>query len=69
MQEAVERLLANDKDEIQELRAKIQHADEQITRGEYTDYSEQTIKQLAERVKAAGRTRLDSEKETGARSG
>jgi Arc/MetJ-type ribon-helix-helix transcriptional regulator len=67
VQEAVERLLANDEDDLQELREKIQHAEDQIARGEYTDYNELTIKQLADRVKAVGRSRLASEKQTGTR--
>jgi Arc/MetJ-type ribon-helix-helix transcriptional regulator len=62
IEEAVMRLLAEDEEELQEIREKLQHAEEQITRGEYTDYDERNIRQLADRVKAAGRTQLASGK-------
>ncbi len=65
--DAVERLLANDAEELEEMREKLAHADEQIAHGAYTDYNEHTIMQLAERVKTAGRRSLAADKKTGTR--
>jgi hypothetical protein len=44
------------------LRSEIDHADEQLARGEFTDYDETTISDLAEAVKTRGRLRLAEER-------
>ncbi len=46
------------------LRAKIDEADRELERGEFTDYDENSIQQLAEDVKRRGRTHLDEERKT-----
>jgi Arc/MetJ-type ribon-helix-helix transcriptional regulator len=42
--------------------AELEHADGQIASGEYTEYNENTIQRLAERVKARGQARLAEER-------
>jgi hypothetical protein len=44
------------------LRSEIDHADEQLARGEFTDYDETTISGLAEAVKTRGCLRLAEER-------
>ena len=62
--EAVQRLLAEDEEDIEELRAMLAKADKQIERGEYTEYTAETIHLLAERIKAEGRARRAEREET-----
>ena len=40
----------------------LDHADEQLARGEYTEYDENTIRDLSERVKVRGQARLAQER-------
>ena len=47
------------------LRAELAHADEQIERGEYTEYADHRI--LAKEIHERGSKRLASERKTGAR--
>jgi len=44
------------------LRSELDHADEQLARGEFSEYDETTIQGLAEAVKARGRARLAEER-------
>jgi hypothetical protein len=44
------------------LRSELDHADEQLARGEFSDYDETTILGLAEAVKARGRAHLAEER-------
>ena len=44
------------------LRAAIDHADRQIENGEFTEYDENTIQDLAEAVKRRGKERLAAER-------
>jgi Arc/MetJ-type ribon-helix-helix transcriptional regulator len=60
--EALERFLAEEEEDVQELRTMLRHAEQQIERGEYTDYDEHTIGSLADNVKAAGRARLSADR-------
>jgi putative addiction module CopG family antidote len=62
--EAVQRFLADEEQDIEELRAMLAKADEQIERGEYTEYNAQTIHLLAERVKADGRAKRSAHEKT-----
>ena len=62
--EAVRRFLAEDEEDIEELRAMLAKADEQIERGDYTEYNAETIHLLAERIKADGRAKGIERKET-----
>ena len=43
------------------------HAGEQLDRGEYSEYDENTIQDLAERVKTRGQARLAEERNSGVR--
>ena len=52
---------------LQELLAAIDHSDEQLARGEYTEYDENTILDLAEDVKRRGMARLAKEHKNGNR--
>ena len=62
------RLLRERDGRMSELRADIHAGFEAVGRGEYKDYDEETIKQLAARVKARGRKRLLQEgRKTGTR--
>ena len=62
------RLLRERDGRLTELRADIRAGFEAVERGEYKDYDEETVKQLAERVKARGRKRLLQEgRKTGTR--
>ena len=47
--------------ELQAIREKIDRGLEQIERGEYIEYDERTVKDLAEEVKTRGRQRLAKE--------
>jgi Arc/MetJ-type ribon-helix-helix transcriptional regulator len=47
------------------LRAELDHADEQVERGEYTDYDDHRI--LAREIQERGLKRLDSQRKTGTR--
>jgi antitoxin ParD1/3/4 len=62
------RLLRERDGRLTELRADIRAGFEAVERGEYKDYDEKTVKQLAARVKARGRKRLLQEgRKTGTR--
>ena len=47
---------------LEELRRSLQDASEQIDRGEYSQYDERTVKNLAEDVKATGARSLSRQK-------
>src|SRR5438067_12751463 len=52
------RLLKEQDENLAQLRAEIRAGFDAVERGEYEDYDETTIKELAERVKARGLSRL-----------
>jgi hypothetical protein len=51
---------------LDDLRRALDEAEEQLNRGEFTDYDEQTIRDLVESVKARGQARLAPERDNGA---
>ena len=57
----------SERENFQAIRAELDHADEQLERGEYTEYDENTIQDLAERVKTRGRARLAEERDSSVR--
>jgi len=61
------RLLKERDERLASLRRDIRAGFEAVERGEYTDYDVTNVKELAERVKARGRKRLNEELKTGAR--
>ena len=58
------RLLKERDDRLAQLRADLRGGFEAVERGEYTDYDQGSIKELAGRVKARGRKRLLKERKT-----
>ncbi|MBI1790533.1 MAG: type II toxin-antitoxin system ParD family antitoxin [Acidobacteria bacterium] len=46
----------------QALRARLEHADSQLRNGEYVEYDEHTIRDLARQVKVRGKVRLAQER-------
>ncbi|HXF27775.1 MAG TPA: type II toxin-antitoxin system ParD family antitoxin [Bryobacteraceae bacterium] len=62
------RLLKERDQRLEALRRDVRAGFEAVERGEYTDYGENNIRQLAERVKTRGRKRLlEEEAKTSAR--
>jgi antitoxin ParD1/3/4 len=62
------RLLRERDQRVEALRRDVRAGFEAVERGEFTDYDESNIKDLADRVKTRGRKRLAEEKvKTGAR--
>ena len=62
------RLLKERDERLQSLRGDIRAGFEAVDRGEFTDYDESNVQELAERVKTRGRKRLAvEERVTGAR--
>jgi antitoxin ParD1/3/4 len=62
------RLLKERDQRLEALRHDIRAGFDAVERGEFTDYDEGTVKELADRVKARGRKRLaDEERKTGTR--
>ena len=47
-----------ERENLQAIRAELDHADDQLVRGEYLEYDESNLRDLAERVKARGQERL-----------
>ena len=56
-----------ERENFQAIRAELNHADEQLARGEYTEYDEETLPKLAKRIKTKGRARLAKEQKSGTR--
>jgi len=56
-----------ERENFQAIRAELNHADEQLARGEYTEYDEETLPKLAKRIKTKGRARLAEEQKSGTR--
>lgn len=54
-----------ERENFRAIRTELDHADEQLARGEYTEYDENTIRDLAERIKTRGRARLAQERKSG----
>jgi antitoxin ParD1/3/4 len=62
------RLLRERDQRVEALRRDVRAGFEAVERGEFTDYDESNIKELADRIKTRGRKRLAEEKvKTGAR--
>lgn len=62
------RLLRERDQRLEALRRDVRAGFEAVERGEYTDFDETNIHELADRVKARGRKRLDDkERKTGSR--
>ena len=57
IQDALRRMLEDDGRRLEDLRGKIQEADEALDRGEYTDYDEDSVRRLSEDVARRGRAR------------
>jgi putative addiction module CopG family antidote len=56
-----------ERENFEAIRAELDHADEQLAHGEYTEYCEDSIERLAEDVKSRGRARLAEDHPSGAR--
>jgi Arc/MetJ-type ribon-helix-helix transcriptional regulator len=54
-----------ERENFQTIQTELAHADEQLVRGEYTEYEENSIKDLADRVKSGGQARLAEERKPG----
>jgi antitoxin ParD1/3/4 len=65
IREALRLLRERDERKREELRRMIQVGIDQLERGEYTDYDEHTLKNLAKAIKARGRRRLAQMRKTG----
>ena len=55
-----------EKENFQSIRSEVDHADEQLRQGEFTEYDETTIRDLVEGIKARGLARLAAEHKPGA---
>ena len=64
---ALQLLRERDEQELEALRKDLQHAMDQVKRGEYMEYNERTIKNLTSVASARGRRRLGKERKIGAR--
>ena len=64
IEDALEAL--SEKENFQAIRSEVDHADDQLGQGEFTEYDETTIQDLAGRVKARGLARLAAEHKPGA---
>jgi Arc/MetJ-type ribon-helix-helix transcriptional regulator len=53
-----------ERDNFKAVRAELDHADEQLERSEYTEYDENTIQDLAAKIKARGQVRLVEERKS-----
>jgi Arc/MetJ-type ribon-helix-helix transcriptional regulator len=53
-----------ERENFQAIHAELRLADEQLARGEYTEYDENSIENLAGRVKHRGQARLAEERKT-----
>lgn len=61
------RLLRERDQRVESLRRDVRAGFDAIERGEFTDYDESNIKELANRVKARGQKRLATERKSGTR--
>jgi Arc/MetJ-type ribon-helix-helix transcriptional regulator len=59
IEDALEALI--ERENFQAIRTELDHADEQLARGDYTEYDENTIHELAERIKIRGQAVLAEE--------
>ncbi len=57
----------SERENFQAIRAELDHADEQLERGDYAEYDENAIHELAERIKTRGRARLAEERDSSVR--
>jgi antitoxin ParD1/3/4 len=48
---------------LHQLRVELDHADDQMERGEFTEYDQHTVSALAETVKARGKAKVAAERE------
>jgi putative addiction module CopG family antidote len=53
-----------ERDNFNAVRAELDQADEQLARSEYTEYDENTIQDLAAKIKARGQMRLVEERKS-----
>jgi hypothetical protein len=60
--ELVRRFLAHEEHETRELRAAMNEADEDIDAGHYTEYDENTLRELFQEIRTRGSERLRREK-------
>jgi putative addiction module CopG family antidote len=65
IEEAFEAL--TERENFQAVRAQLDHADGQLERGEYTEYDENTIGDLADRIKTRGHEHLLEERKSSTR--
>ena len=56
-----------ERENFQAIVAEVDHADQQLARGEYTEYDTNTISKLADRVKTRGHARLAVDRKSRAR--
>lgn len=56
-----------ERENFQAIRKELEQADQQLAHGEYSEYHEDTLRNLAERVKTRGRARLAQERKSGTR--
>ena len=55
-----------ERENFQAVRAELDHADDQLERGEYTEYDENSIRDMADQIKTRGQARLVEERKRGA---
>ncbi len=67
VQEAVHRLIEEDEVDLDALRARLQHADAEIDRGEGLEFDEHTTKDLASGIRERGIRRLAELQKSGPR--
>jgi antitoxin ParD1/3/4 len=53
-----------ERENFQAVRAELDRADAQIERGEYTEYDENTIRDMADQIKTRGQVRLVEERKS-----
>jgi len=56
-----------ERENFQAVRAELDHADEQLERGVYTECDENSIRDLADQIKTRGQMRLVEERKSGTR--
>jgi putative addiction module CopG family antidote len=53
-----------ERENFQAVRAELDHADAQLERGEYTEYDQNTIRDMADQIKSRGQVRLVEERKS-----
>ena len=64
LEDALRLLRRRDEEKLASLRRDVQHAVEQVERGEYSEYSAEEVRSLAQEVQTEGVRRLAQEKQS-----